>query len=445
MAQASYSSPELALENQRVGGLQIRVALLCAAIQALDGYDINAIGMAVPSLSHAWNLPGASFSRTFVMSSVGILVGALASGPAGDRFGRKPVLLVSTAFIGLFSLLCAFAGSLDQLTLYRFLTGIGIGGIMAATVALTSDYTSQRNRATVIMMMFCGNPLGGFIGGQIVAQLLPLYGWQVIFWLGGGLPLLLLPILTVWLPESPRFLLARGAGSARRAALLQRLNLGPAEEGAQRVDVAAGNTVAMLFADGFAPRTVLVWALYFANLLDIYLISYWMPEVLHLGGLTPASAVFAASLQGLGGVLSTIWLGPLIRRYGSDRVLAINLASGVLFVAAIAFGNLPYALVLVAILGAGAATIGSMLGINGFCATVYPARMRTTGVGWALGIGRLGGIGGPAIGGFLLSLGWPPPQIFLSACVMALIAAGAVMLLGVRLGRDRALAVAVAE
>ena len=433
MAEAVLSSTETALENQRTGALQIRVALLCALIQALDGYDISAIGMAVPSLSHAWSLPGAAFARTFVMSSVGILIGALASGPAADRFGRKPVLLVGTAFIGVFSMLSAFASSLDQLTLYRLLTGIGIGDIMAVTVALTSDYTAQRNRATVIMMMFCGNPVGGFIGGQIVAQILPYFGWPCIFVLGGAVPLLLLPVLALWLPESPRFLLARGAGSARHAALLSRMNLASAAASASApVDVAAGNPVKMLFADGFAARTALVWIVYFANLLDIYLIQYWMPEVLHLGGMTPASAVFAASLQGLGGVLSTIYLGPLIRRFGAARVLAANLASGVLFVAALAFGHLPYAVALLAILGIGASTIGSMLGINGFCATIYPARMRTTGVGWALGIGRLGGIAGPAIGGLLLSLGWPPPQIFLSACAMAVIAAVAIIFLGSR-------------
>ncbi|MBV9863486.1 MAG: MFS transporter [Alphaproteobacteria bacterium] len=430
MAEAAWSSTEAALENQRLGGLQIRVVLLCALIQALDGYDINAIGMAVPSLSHIWNLPGAAFSRTFVMSSVGILFGALACGPAGDRLGRKPVLLAGTAFIGVFSLASVFAHSLDELTLYRFLTGIGIGCIMAVTVALTSDYTSQRNRALVIMMMFCGNPAGGFVGGQIVAQLLPYYGWQCIFVLGGAVPLILLPILMLWLPESPRFLVARGPGSPRRAALLARLDLAAAETAPRQVDVAVGNPVRMLFADGYAPRTILVWIVYFANLLDIYLISYWMPEVLHLSGLAPADAVFAASLQGLGGCLSTIYLGPLIRRYGSDRIIALNLAIGVVFVAGIAFGHLPYPALLIAILGTGAATIGSMLGINGFCATLYPARMRTTGVGWALGVGRLGGIGGPAIGGFLLSLGWPPPQIFLSACGMALVAAVAIAVLG---------------
>lgn len=444
MVDGVMSRAEDALENQRFGGLQFRVALLCSLVQALDGYDISAIGMAVPSLTHAWNVPGKAFAITFVMSSVGILFGALGSGPAADRLGRKPVLLVSTAVIGIFSLASALAGSIDQMVVYRFLTGVGIGGIMAVTVGLTSDYCSQKYRATVIMMMFMGNPLGGFVGGQIVAQLLPIFGWQCIFVVGGAFPLLLLPILAIWLPESPRFLIARGAKSARAAAVLSRLDLSHST-GPQGVDVAAGNPVAMLFSPGYGGRTVLLWILYFANLLDIYLLVYWMPEVLHLGGMTPPQAVFAASLGGLGSVISTAYLGPLVVRFGSDRVIALNLLSGVVFIGALALVSMPYWLTLIAILGSGAATIGSMLGINGYCAILYPARMRTTGSGWALGIGRLGGIAGPAVGGFMLSLGWPPPQIFLSACAVSVIAAVAIAILGVVAARTPQLAMEPAQ
>src|SRR5436305_7510805 len=160
------SHAETALENQRFGGLQFRVALLCSLVQALDGYDIGAIGMAVPSLTHAWNVPGAAFSITFIMSSVGILVGALASGPAADRFGRKPALLVSTAIIGVFSLVSALSTSIDQLVIYRFLTGIGIGGTMAVTVGLASVCCPLRYRSTIIMLHFYSKSLSMFVGGQ---------------------------------------------------------------------------------------------------------------------------------------------------------------------------------------------------------------------------------------------------------------------------------------
>jgi AAHS family 4-hydroxybenzoate transporter-like MFS transporter len=426
------SSAEARLEAQRLGPLQLRVACICTLAQMFDGYDITSIGMAVPSLSAAWHIPGAAFANTFVMSSVGIMAGALISGPAGDRLGRKPVLIASLIFLTISSLACVYATSISQLIIWRFVTGIGIGGIMPATVALTSDYVPERLRAPIVMVIFTGNPLGGFLGGQAIAQLLPHFGWPVIFWLGGLLPLALIPVVLFWLPESPRFLLARGHMTTRTERLLRTLNIEPTETGtrtAHEVDVAKGNPIAGLFRDGLATTTVFVWILYFANLLSIYLISYWLPTVLNLSGLSPADSVFAASLMSAGPLLSVFAMAPLARHFGPQRVLAVMLSTGVVVIAAVGLANPPHDLLLLAIFLMGCCTVGSMTGINGMTAALYPARVRTTGMGWALGIGRLGGIGGPWLGGVLLTMGWPPRQIFLCACVTALIGTFCVVML----------------
>ena len=202
------SSVEEALENQPFGALQLRVVLLCALVQAFDGFDLGTIGMAAPSLSKAWGVAPPLFTTAFVMSSVGILFGALLSGPLGDRFGRKPLLIVSVGFIGVFSVASAFAWSIPSITAMRFMTGLGIGGAMPVTVALTSDYSPLKRRGTLIMLMFCGNTVGGFLGGQLVAQILPIFGWQSIFLAGGLPPVVLIPFLMAFLPESPRFLIA---------------------------------------------------------------------------------------------------------------------------------------------------------------------------------------------------------------------------------------------
>ncbi|MGD0432231.1 MAG: MFS transporter [Acetobacteraceae bacterium] len=426
------SSAEARLESQRLGPLQLRVAFICMLAQMFDGYDITSIGMAVPSLSAAWHIPGPAFANTFVMSSVGIMVGALLSGPAGDRLGRKPVLIASLVFLAVSSLACMYATTIPELVLWRFITGIGIGGIMPATVALTSDYVPERLRAPIVMVIFTGNPLGGFLGGQAIALLLPHFGWPVIFFIGGILPLVLIPVMLFWLPESPRFLLARGHMTTRTERLLQTLNIEPAGTGdgtRHEVDVHTGNPVAGLFRDGLASTTVLVWALYFANLLSLYLIQYWLPTVLNLSGLAPADAVFAASLMAAGPLVSVFAMAPLSRRFGPQRVLAVMLSTGVLVIAAVGLANPPHDLLLLAIFLMGCCTIGAMTGINGMTAALYPARVRTTGMGWALGIGRLGGIGGPWLGGVLLTAGWPPRQIFLCACVTALIATFCVVML----------------
>lgn len=423
MAATYASATETALEGQRLGALQIRVAILCALAQGFDGYDISAIGMAAPSLSHAWNVPPAAFASAFVMSNVGVMVGALASGPAGDRLGRKPVILTSLLFLGVFSFATAYAGSILMLAFLRFMTGIGIGALMPSTVALTSDYAPDRLRATVTMWVFAGNPLGGFLGGQLIAALLPIFGWQVIFHIGGALPLLLFPVLLLWLPESPRFLLTRGRRSPAALRIFARMGIDPAAGPVQQIDVARSNPIRALFADGYALRTVLFWIMFFASLLSLYLIGFWLPTVLHLEGFSPAQAVFASSLYSAGGALSVLLLGPLATRLGTDRVLTACLACGVIVIAAVALAALPYLVLLATIFIMGVCVVGGQLGANGLSAAKYPARIRTTGVGWALGIGRLGGIFGPGLGGFLLAQGWQAPHILLCACLTAAIAA----------------------
>ncbi|HSS82529.1 MAG TPA: MFS transporter, partial [Reyranella sp.] len=396
------SPVEDALEHQPFGALQLRVVLLCALVQAFDGFDLGTIGMAAPSLIKLWGVAPKDFTIAFVMSSVGILVGALASGPLGDRFGRKPLLIISTAFIGVFSVASAFTWSVETITAMRFLTGIGIGGAMPATVALTADYSPINRRGTLIMLMFCGNTLGGFLGGQLVAQILPIFGWQSIFLAGGIPPLVLLLVLVAWLPESPRFLIAHRADAPSTQDILRKVGVSTQAAATKLVDVVKGNPVQQLFTGGLALTTILVWVVFFANLLNMYLFSYWMPTVLNLSGLKPEAAVFYASMFALGGILSCLLLGPMIDRFGAPKVLACSFASGVFFILAVGYGNLPVPYIAIPILGAGAALIGSQLGANAMAAGLYPARIRSTGVGWALGVGRLGGIAGPAIGGFLL-------------------------------------------
>jgi AAHS family 4-hydroxybenzoate transporter-like MFS transporter len=430
----ALSGTEAALEGQRIGALQLRVAAICLFAQIFDGFDLNSIGMAAPALSQAWHLPGPAFSATFVMSSIGIMVGALISGPIGDRFGRKPVLLASLALLTVSSFACVWAGSVPVLAALRFVTGMGIGTLMPASVALACDYVPERRRAGMIMVVFTGAPLGGFVGGQLVAQLLPVYGWQAIFVIGGALPLLLIPVVLLFLPESPRFLLKQGRLTPAAQRVLRRLEIDPAQ-GSDGLDLAQRNPVAGLFRDGLAVTTILVWTLYFSNLLSMYLISYWMPTVLHMLGMTPADAVFAASLGNAGPLVSIFVIAPLSMRFPSQNVVAVSLAGGIFAIAAVGLLDLPYLPLLAVIFLIGCCTIGSMTAINGMTAALYPARVRNTGMGWALGIGRLGGIAGPWLGGMLLGLGWPPRAIFLFACVTALMATVAVLTLRAQVRR----------
>ena len=430
MAQVTVSATEAALENQRIGGLQLRVAALCTLVQICDGYDINSVAWAVPSLIKAWHLPPPLFTAAFLWSSIGILVGALSAGPIGDRFGRRPLLLASLTIFGLASLLSATADSIATLSLWRFFTGMGIGGGFSGAAALTGDYAPHRLRATMIMATFTGAPLGGFLGGQIVAVLLAHYDWPVIFLLGGAFPLVLVLALALWLPESPRFLARKQNLSPSQAALLHRLDIAPTQDHA--VDVASGNPVRLLFSEGYALQTVLLWIIFFCSLMNLFLFAYWMPTVFNLIGMSPPQAVFASSLRDGGAIFAVLYLGLAIDRIGPESSLALHYAVGAVFIAVIALVALPYALLLAMSFLAGMTIIGSQTGANATCGKLYPARMRTSGLGWALGIGRLGGIAAPLLGGYLLAIGLKPMHIFLSACLFALIAAAAVALLAFR-------------
>jgi AAHS family 4-hydroxybenzoate transporter-like MFS transporter len=435
MAEATLSSAEHALENQRLGGLQIRVAALCTLVQICDGYDINSIGVAVPQLTHLWNLPGPAFTQAFLWSSIGIMVGALSAGPIGDRFGRKPLLLGSLTIFGLASIASGLADSLFVLSITRFFTGIGIGAAFPGAASLTGDYAPHRRRALMIMASFTGAPLGGFLCGQLAGVLLPSFGWPSIFFVGGIAPLIMVAVLAVWLPESPRFLATKANLSPRELALLQRLEIAPAQGGEHGFDLPQSNPIAMLFGPGYALQTVLLWIVFFCSLMNLFLFAYWMPEVLHLGGFTPAEAARASSYRELGAICAVLYLGALIDRHGPERALALHYAAGIIFIGAIALFVMPYLLLAIVIFFAGMMITGSQTGANATAGKLYPARMRTSGIGWALGIGRLGGIAAPVLGGWLLTLGMRPPQIFLSSCGFALIAAIATALLAFRGGR----------
>jgi AAHS family 4-hydroxybenzoate transporter-like MFS transporter len=328
--------------------------------------------------------------------------------------------------------LSAFAGSLLLLSILRFFTGLGIGGGFPGAATLTGDYAPQRLRATMIMATFTGAPIGGFVCGQLAGVLLPTLGWPSIFVVGGVVPLLMVLALALWLPESPRFLARKDNLSAREAALLRRLDITPGQVAAEGLDIAQGNPIAMLFGKGYALQTVLLWVIFFCSLMNLFLFVYWMPEVLHLTGMTPPEAARATSFRELGAICAVLYLGLLIDRSGPERALTANYAAGIVFIAAIALAAMPYLLLVIVIFLSGMTIIGSQTGANATCGKLYPARMRTSGLGWALGIGRLGGIAAPALGGWLLSLGLPPRQIFLSACLFAAIAAVATGLLALR-------------
>src|SRR5947208_1613919 len=320
---ASADAPEVnvpaLIDQQKVGWFQIRVAILCAAVVFMDGFDAQAIGYVAPTLSKAWNLKPGELGPVFSAGLFGLMLGALAFSPLADRIGRKPVILVCTVWFGIASLLTVTAESTTSLLLSRFIAP----------------------------------------------------------------------------EEHPE-----------------------------------GFPVRHLFTEGRAAASILIWVMFFTNLLVIYFCANWLPTVINNTGISVRLAVITTALFQVGGIVGTLVLAALIERFGPYRVLAGAYFAAAILIAAIGQAGSTIELVIPAVFGAGFCVVGAQIGANALTATFYPTFIRSTGVGWALGIGRIGSIIGPLLGGMMLSLQWHIPTIFLAGAVPVLIAGIAVFSLG---------------
>jgi AAHS family 4-hydroxybenzoate transporter-like MFS transporter len=414
------------IDQQPVGGFQIRLLLTCAAVLLLDGFDTTAIGFVAPSLAKEWGLTKGALGPVFSAGLFGLMIGALLFGPLADRIGRRKIIIFSTLAFGIGTLVTAFVQDVNTLLAIRFLTGLGLGGAMPNTIAMTSEFSPHRRRATMVMVMFCGFSAGAALGGLLAAALIPQFGWRSVFVVGGLAPLLLVPILALRLPESVRFLALTGAANARVAQLLgfiaPNAALAPATQFVVHEPGLAGMPVLHLFKAGRTLVTLLLWVVFFMSLLDLYFLTNWLPTVLNdLGSSVSEAAVIGSMLQ-VGGVVGALALGSIIDRF-SYRALALVYFIAVFAVGAI--GQLGHSIVFIAmaIFVAGFCMVGGQIAANALAATFYPTSIRATGVGWALGIGRVGSIIGPLVGGVLLTMKWSSAAVFAAAAAAALCAA----------------------
>lgn len=418
------------IDDRPIGRFQIATIVLCALVVFVEGFDAQAIAYVAPSISRDWQLERGALGPVFAAGLLGIMLGSLFIAPLADRLGRRRIILASTVIFGLLTLVTPLASDATGLLVLRFLTGFGLGGAMPNAISLTSEYSPARRRAFLVMLMFGGFSLGSALGGFAAAYLIPHYGWRAVFVLGGVMPLALLPLLIAKLPESLRFLAASGKDADGATALLRRLD--PAASPNARVVVletaVTRGSVAELFHDGRAKVTLLLWVVFFMSLLDLYLIVNWLPTTLTAAGTSIGQAAITGSIFQLGGMVGTIVIGLLSDRVGAARMLTLAYIFAAFCIGMIAITHGGSTATLIAVAGAGFGVVGGQIGANALSATFYPTTIRSTGVGWALGIGRIGSIVGPLVGGVLLALDMPPQQLFLISVVPVLIAAVAAAL-----------------
>lgn len=430
----SQSAPPLyvheVIDQRPLGRIQLGAIAMCILIAVLDGFDAQIIGMLAPAIAKQLAIPVSSFTPVFVAGQVGMLFGAVLLAPMADKYGRKLVIIVSTLIFGSLTMATAFATTIDQLALLRLLTGVGLGGALPNAIALAAEYSPKRHARTTVATLMCGMPLGSVLGGLSSSVLLPLHGWHSLFILGGAFPLIVALLAMMMLPESARYLAAKAGADQRLHALMRRIapDLGRGQRYAAATQNASKIPLRELFTEGRARATLLVWVPYFMNLVVIYFIVSWLPSVLTAAGYPPKSGIAALTSFSVGGVIGCLVQGPLMNRHGIRKVLLIQLAAYALLAAILAHYTADLIVTVGVCLLIGVAVNAAQAGFNVMAAEIYPTNMRATGIGCAVGAGRVGSICGPVAGGALLAAGWDASSIFLAGVIPALIAATAIAL-----------------
>ena len=406
------------IDRQPVGRFQLRVILLCLLVQFVDGFDNQAIAFVAPALIRDWHLSRASLGPVFGAGAFGTLLGSLLIGPIGDWWGRKSLILGSLGLVTVLMALTAQAQSINEMLLYRFVTGLPLGALIPATIVMANEWSPRRNRAAMVTIMACGFALGAAVGGLLASLLLPRLGWSAVFNVGCGASAILAVCVLAWMPESLRFIALRHTPRRRAQArvLLRRLDssisdtvmiLPSANERA-----CSTNKVAALFAEQRMFVTLLLWASFFMNMLVLNFLNNWLPTVMSQNGHSIEQAAQVTTLFQIGGIVGIILMGAVADRVGAWRLVAVAyLLSGIMVasIGVIHGGGLGQPLIVAL---AGFCVIGVQMTLSALSATLYPTSIRSTGSSWGIGVGRVGSSLGPLLGGVLIGWHWEMPSLF---------------------------------
>ena len=414
------------IDQSRIGLRQLRLIALCIAIMLVEGYDTTVIGYIAPILRQQWHLQPQNLGPLFGMGLFGLGIGSLALGPIADKIGRKTLLVLSVALFGVASLASAFAESLHVLIILRFITGLGLGGAMPNAYTLAAEYSPARLRASLVAPIGCGMAAGGAIGGVFAGNAMQAYGWSIMLTIGGVLPILLVPLLLMWLPESVRFQISRGVSESKVRKTLRQMYPEIQFEKVRLAHVKAPRSafpVKYLFRGALARDTVLLWMMGFSTLLIVYFLGNWLPLLVHDSGAAVGTGTQMIAFYLFGSTVGALALGMMMDRYRPQMVICLTMvvasACMVSLAAVLHTGILAYPALFLIGMGTG----GTMTGVNILATMIYPTPARATGVSWALAFGRIGSILGATVVGALLAVGWSISNLFSGAAGVLLLAA----------------------
>ncbi len=409
------------VDGQKFGRFNINLLIWSFLAMVADGFDLAGLASAAPELARTWHVAPKAFAPALSASLFGILFGAPLLGHAGDRFGRKTLIVTGCVVFSLGTLAMVWATNLDQVVALRVLAGVGIGGLMPNAIALNSELAPKRLRATLVVLMFTGITAGAGIPGLIQAWLIPGHGWQVMFWIGGLAPLIVAVCLLFTLPESVKFLAFKPDRHTEFLRSVRRLRRDLAiSDDAQFVGAPAaqenGLGMEAIFRGSFAWITPLLWVCFASALMANFFLNSWLPLIFEGGGLTAKQSGIATSLYHSGGTIGGLLVSLALGRFGFT-VIALLFLCATLAIAAIGFPGLSYMAMVSVVALSGFCTLGAQFGNNAASGLLYPTAARSSGVGWALGIGRFGSIAGPLVGGALIGMRVPTRQLFVLAAI----------------------------
>jgi len=417
------------IANSKFNRFHFSLLAWCFVIIMFDGYDLVVFGTVVSQLQQEWSINSSEAGVIASYGLFGMMFGAIILGILADRFGRKKVTAIALILFSLFTFLCGTADTPTSFSVYRFLAGIGLGGIMPNVIALLTDYSPKKIRSMVVSIVLCGYSVGGMLAPILGIIMMPSFGYESIFYFA-GLPILLLPLMYKQLPESAVYLAKKGRKEELFKILKKvepKFTYNNSDEILHTSQVESKVSIVGLFKEKRALATIMFWVAFFTCLLMVYGLNTWLPKLMIEAGYGLSSSLgFLVTLQG-GAIVGTLIIGHLCDKYGSKKMLVPMYTSGAIALVLLGFGgNTLYIYFLVAI--AGAATIGSQNIVQAYVSQYYPPHMRSTALGMASGIGRMGGMMGPVLGGILLDASLGIEFNFLSFAIPGIIAAIALSL-----------------
>jgi AAHS family benzoate transporter-like MFS transporter len=419
------------VDKAKFNKFHLNVLFWCLLIILFDGYDLAINGVALPLLMQEWGLTAVQAGMLASTALAGMMFGAMIFGSLADKIGRKNVIMICIVLFSGFTFWGGFASTPTEFGVLRFLAGLGIGGVMPNLVALTSEYAPQKIRSTLVTTMFSGYAVGGVMAALLGSWFTPTYGWQIMFWIA-GIPLLLLPLIWKFLPESIIFMVKADKQDLARQILTRLAPEAQVTATTQfelsKAEVPEAATVASLFKKGRSSNTLLFWLAFFMCLLTMYALGSWMPKLMMAAGYSMGSSLLFLLAMNVGAVIGTVCGGILADRFHLKPVLMTLGVVGAIVLSLLGFEP-PQMILYLMIALAGAASIGSQILLYSYVAQYYPVAVRSTGIGWASAVGRSGAIIGPILIGMLLGMDLPHQYNFIAVGLPLLVVAIAVTLI----------------